>query len=167
MNDEVDRADTAGSPRLSAISGIVAALAGVSGAELVSIIDTGGPSPLSAVGDVFIDTIGVRVKDIAVAIFGTNHRTALVIAMLLVIGALGAGVGRLHRRSVPRARVAVLFVAVLGLLAFWSRPDATWWVGGGQHRPRCRHLGRLPFRLVSTLGAASSGGRADSRYRNG
>ncbi len=129
VNDEVDKGDTAGSPRLSAISGIVAALAGVSGAELVSIIDTGGPSPLSAVGDVFIDTIGVRVKDIAVAIFGTNHRTALVIAMLLVIGALGAGVGRLHRRSAPRARVAVLFVAVLGLLAFWSRPDATWWVG--------------------------------------
>ena len=110
-------------------AGVVAALSGVAAGELVSAVDPSGPSPLSAVGDAFIDSIGVRIKDLAVDLFGTNHRTALVIGIFVVIGILGGLVGRRHQQSPRSARAAIAVAGAIGLAAFWSRPDGRWWMG--------------------------------------
>lgn len=110
-------------------AGTVAALSGVAVGELISAVDTSGPSPLSAVGDAFIDSIGVRIKDLAVDLFGANHRAALVIGMFLIIGVLGALAGRRHQRSPRSARAGIIVAGAMGLAAFLSRPDGRWWMG--------------------------------------
>jgi predicted amino acid dehydrogenase len=67
-----------------AISGLVAAAVALSLGELVTAVSATGPSLIGAVGDAFIDQWGAQLKDLAVAIFGTNHKLALSIAMVLV-----------------------------------------------------------------------------------
>ncbi|MEL0076288.1 MAG: hypothetical protein VW708_09175, partial [Ilumatobacter sp.] len=71
----------------------------------------------------------MRIKDLAVDLFGTNHRAALVIGMFLVIGVLGALAGRRHQRSPRSARAGIIVAGAMGLAAFLSRPDGRWWMG--------------------------------------
>ncbi|MEK9838920.1 MAG: hypothetical protein VW396_07620, partial [Ilumatobacter sp.] len=57
MSDDRPEDLTAPERRRMSWAGTVAALSGVAAGELMSAVDTSGPSPLSAVGDAFIDAI--------------------------------------------------------------------------------------------------------------
>ena len=107
----------------AAVAGATAAAVAIGVGELVSVIDTAGPSPLSAVGEVFIDSVGVRLKDLAVSLFGTGHRTALVISMLIVIVGLGAVAGLRARHQLRSGVIAFSVAGAAGLAAMLSRPD--------------------------------------------
>jgi hypothetical protein len=86
------------------ITGAVAAAVAVSLGELVTAVSTSGPSLMGAVGDGFINLWGSQLKDLAVTIFGSNHKLALTIGMILVVVGLGALLGHLgeKRSLVPR-----------------------------------------------------------------
>lgn len=123
-----------------ALAGATAAAVALGVGEVVSVVDTAGPSPLSAVGEVFIDSVGVRLKDLAVSLFGTGHRTALVVSMLIVIVGLGAIAGARARHRFAAGVIAFSAAGVIGLAAMLSRPDDL-----------------APVSLISTLAATAAG----------
>ncbi len=104
------------------ISGLVAAAVALSLGELVTAASAAGPSLLGAVGDAFINRWGAQLKDVAVAIFGTNHKLALTFGMITVALCLGALLGFLGRRNRWIPRLGFLAAAALGLWAYLTHP---------------------------------------------
>jgi DMSO/TMAO reductase YedYZ molybdopterin-dependent catalytic subunit len=112
-----------------AISGLVASAVALSLGELVTAVSATGPSLIGAVGDAFIDQWGAQLKDLAVAVFGTNHKLALSIAMVLVALGLGALLGHLGRRNRWVPRLGFVMAAALGLWAYLIHPLGRWGLG--------------------------------------
>jgi DMSO/TMAO reductase YedYZ molybdopterin-dependent catalytic subunit len=108
-----------------AVSGVVAALAALGAAELVAGLLTEVPSLLDAVGTFVIDMVPPGVKDAAIAVFGTNDKTALRVGTLLVIAGIGAVVGLLAARWMGWGVIAFAVFAVTGALAAMRIPDAS------------------------------------------
>ena len=69
-----------------------------------------GPTLVDAVGTQFIDRFAASLKDLAVAPFGTNDKTALVIGIWVVSLIVGAVIGRAAQRR--------LWVGIVGFIAF-------------------------------------------------
>ena len=63
----------------AAVSGIVAAAAALAVGELIAAFVAGAPSPIAAVGAAVIDFAPPGSKDIAVALFGTNDKPAILV----------------------------------------------------------------------------------------
>jgi DMSO/TMAO reductase YedYZ molybdopterin-dependent catalytic subunit len=122
------------------IAGFVAAAVALSLGELVTAVSTSGPSLLGAVGDQFIDLWGAQLKDLAVAIFGTNHKLALNIAMISVALGLGSTLGHFNRRGHLVASIGFGIAAIIGLWAYLIHP-----------------LGQLGLGLLATAVAYGSG----------
>ncbi len=114
-------AQTEGMSRGS-IAGFVAAAVALSLGELVTAASAAGPSPLGAVGDQFIDLWGAQLKDLAVAIFGTNHKLALNIAMVSVALGVGSALGHVGRGSRLVTGIGFGVAAVIGLWAYLIHP---------------------------------------------
>lgn len=112
------------------LSGVVAAAAGLAAAEVVAATSRSLTSPLAVLGDRFIDRVPAWLKDLAIAWFGTADKTALMVGMLVVIGAIAAAVGvRTFRRGLGTAVLVVSAAVVLAALAAWQSPDGRWWHG--------------------------------------
>ncbi len=97
-----------------AISGFLAAAAGLAVGTGVSALLTGVPSPVESVGNRAIDYAPPFLKDFAIEQFGTNDKPVLiagVVATLAVVAMLAGVVGR------TRPRTALGVIAVLGLVA--------------------------------------------------
>ena len=97
----------------AAVSGIVAAGAALAVGELIAAFVTGAPSPIAAVGAAVIDFAPPGSKDIAVALFGTNDKPAILVLVALTVLAVGAGLGLLARRRLAFAMVGI--VALVGV----------------------------------------------------
>ena len=72
-----------------------------------------GPSLISAVGTQFIDRFAASLKDLAIAVFGTNDKAALIVGIVVVSLALGALLGS--------ASVRRPWVGVAGFIGFGAR----------------------------------------------
>ena len=77
----------------------------------------GGPSLITSVGTQFIDRFAASLKDLAVQLFGTNDKAALVTGIVIVSLALGAVLGK---APVRRWWVGVAGFAAFGALGLWS-----------------------------------------------
>ena len=77
----------------AALAGAVAAGVALGVAELVSGLAGEGPSLVSAIGTEFIDRFAGSLKDLAVELFGTNDKPALIVGIVVVALALGAVFG--------------------------------------------------------------------------
>jgi DMSO/TMAO reductase YedYZ molybdopterin-dependent catalytic subunit len=112
------------------LSGVVAAAAGLAAAELVAAASRSLASPMAVLGDRFIDQVPAWLKDLAIALFGTYNKTALMAGMSVVIAVIAAIVGVRTFRHGLRAAVWVVSAAVvLAMLAAWRSPDGRWWHG--------------------------------------
>lgn len=108
----------------ASIAGVVAAGAALGTGELVTGLGRRGPSLVTAVGSRLIDALAASLKDLAVALFGTHDKTALVIGIVLVSLGLGAVIGVVaHRRAVV-GDVAFVGFGLVGWLAYRSDPLA-------------------------------------------
>jgi DMSO/TMAO reductase YedYZ molybdopterin-dependent catalytic subunit len=106
-------------------SGVMAGAAGLATTELVGSLDAdGGPSVVTAVGTAFIDQFSGSLKDIAVRIFGTNHKTALIVGIAIITLVLGGLVGRLARKHRALAIGLIVGWAGIGVLAALGDPLA-------------------------------------------
>lgn len=103
--------------RRDALAGTVAAAVALATGELVVAADGSGVSLVTAVGDEVIDRFAASLKDLAVALFGTNDKAALVVGIVLTSLALGAVLGRATR---GRPWVGPAGFAVFGLLGGWA-----------------------------------------------
>ncbi len=87
-----------GRPRAAA-AGAVAGAVGVAASELVAGIVPGAPSLVVAVGSLVIALQPPGAKDVMATLFGTNDKTALNVAVVVVAVPVGAVAGILGRRS--------------------------------------------------------------------
>lgn len=100
----------------AALAGVAAAASALAVGELVVGVAGGGqPSLVSAVGTAFIDRFASALKDLAVSLFGTNDKVALVVGIVVVALALGAALGVAARR---RFVVGVAGFVVFGAVGF-------------------------------------------------
>jgi hypothetical protein len=136
-NQQVPAAQVGGSGRLpsgpglvaSAVSGVVAVGLAIGVAELLSALGRwagmlgASSSPITALGQTFIQFTPEWLKELAIRTFGQHDKDALTAGMGLTLPVVAVGIGLLNRRS-PRLALAVTAVpvAVAGA-AVLTRPD--------------------------------------------
>jgi DMSO/TMAO reductase YedYZ molybdopterin-dependent catalytic subunit len=106
-----------------ALAGVVAAGVALGASELVCGLAGSQPSLVTAVGTQFIDRFAASLKDLAVALFGTNDKVALIVGIVVVSLLLGAALGA---ASVRRPWVGIAGFAafgVVGLLSYLDDPQ--------------------------------------------
>lgn len=108
--------------RAAALAGLLAAALTLAVAHLVAAVLPSGSSPLAAVGDAFIDVTPTWLKDLAIDLFGTADKTALLVGMVLVLALLAAGAGVLALRSPGLGTAVVLAVGAGAGLVAATRP---------------------------------------------
>ena len=113
----------------SVIAGVFGAAAALASGELVTSFGGDHPSLVSAVGNRFIDNFAASLKDVAVRLFGTNDKPALVVGIVSVALLLGAVLGW---GSTRRAWIPLVGFGAFGALGAWAYgADARGGVGLG------------------------------------
>lgn len=107
---------------VAAVVGILSAAVALGVAELVAGI-LSVRSPIVAVGDRFILVVPPPVKDLAIELFGTNDKIALLAGIGLAIAALAVAIGYAARRSFKIAAAGVIVICGAGLLAGIASTD--------------------------------------------
>src|SRR6476620_3719753 len=166
-----------------AVTGVLAAVAGIAAGHLVAGRTNPAASPVLAVGSTVIDATPTPVKEWAVAHFGTNDKPILLGSVTLVTLVLAAAAGALARRrlavgiafllgltglattaaltrpvaapadAVPGVTAAVVGIAVLALLRWLASRGAAPAPGPPATQPPTAHGGRRQF----LAGAAAVG----------
>jgi DMSO/TMAO reductase YedYZ molybdopterin-dependent catalytic subunit len=98
---------------LAAVAGLLAAGVALGGAELVAGLVGPQSSPVVAVGDTVITLVPEPVKAFAIASFGEDDKTALVVGTLVLVAGYAAVLGVLALR---RRAVGVAGIALFGLV---------------------------------------------------
>ncbi|MEV4638212.1 molybdopterin-dependent oxidoreductase [Actinoplanes sp. NPDC049548] len=106
------------------LAGVAAAAVAVGLAEVVAAFTGPQSSPLLAVGAVVVDTVPGPVKDLAIAVFGTHDKTALITGTVVLLAGYAAAVGILALRSWRLALGGVALFTAIGVVAALTRHDA-------------------------------------------
>ena len=110
----------------AAITGVAGAGIALGAGELTAaVLSDAGPSPVSAVGTEFIDRYAASLKDLAVEIFGTNDKPALIVGIVVSSLVLGAVLGLAARRWWPIAPIGFIAFGCFGGWALWTDPLGT------------------------------------------
>src|SRR5262245_13508908 len=104
-------------PAPAALAGAVAAGVALGVSELVTGIAGEGPSLVSAIGTEFIDRFAGSLKDLAVSLFGTNDKTALVVGIVIVSILFGALLGI---AAAKRFWIGAVGFALFGVVGAWA-----------------------------------------------
>ncbi len=122
------------------VAGAVAVAVSLSVSELVGALTGPGPSLVSAIGSHVVDLGAARFKNLAVSLFGTNDKPALLVGIVVLSLAIGAWLGLASRRRPQAGTVGIGAFALLGFAAATTSPQgspiaaalaaAGGWVGG-------------------------------------
>jgi DMSO/TMAO reductase YedYZ molybdopterin-dependent catalytic subunit len=112
-------------PWLAAVAGVVAASGALGASELVAGLLPGAPSLVLAVGSAVISLQPPGAKDLVVALFGTNDKLALEVAVVVASLTIGAALGVLALRWPAIASAAFIAVAALGFVASLDDPTVS------------------------------------------
>nr|WP_150955368.1 molybdopterin-dependent oxidoreductase [Microbacterium testaceum] len=106
------------------VASIAATVFGAGLGELAAAIVSPTASPFAVIGGGMIDLAPAWAKDLAIDLFGTGDKAALLvgIAVLLLIVAGVAGV--IERRKAPWGRVVLIALGVVGAVVSMTRADA-------------------------------------------
>jgi DMSO/TMAO reductase YedYZ molybdopterin-dependent catalytic subunit len=107
------------------VAGATAAVTALAVGELVPALLGSGPSLVTAVGSEFIDRYAAALKDLAVALFGTNDKTALVVGVVAVSVLIGGVLGLLARRRPAAVSIGFAGFGVIGGLALATDPQGS------------------------------------------
>lgn len=109
-----------------AVSGLVAAVAGMSVGHVLALAWAGSSSsPVLAVGGTVVDATPVAVEQWAVHTLGTSDKPFLLTSVAVVTAAAAAGIGVASRTRPTLARLLLVALAALAAAAAVSRPDAS------------------------------------------
>jgi DMSO/TMAO reductase YedYZ molybdopterin-dependent catalytic subunit len=126
---------------LYALSGVLAALAGIAVGHLVAAVTNAAASPVLSVGSVVIDLTPTPVKELVIARVGTADKPILLATVSLATLALAALAGLLsRRRPAVGAGVLLLLVVAAG--------------GAAMTRPTARLLDLLPALATAIVGVS-------------
>jgi DMSO/TMAO reductase YedYZ molybdopterin-dependent catalytic subunit len=106
------------------LAGIAAAAAALGVAELVSVITGPQSAPLVAVGGVVIDGVPKAGKDLAVQLFGTHDKQALLTGTTILLAVFAALIGIAARHRADYGYLGIGLFGLLGLVAAVTRPGA-------------------------------------------
>lgn len=100
---------------MAALAGVAAASGALGVAELVAGIAESYRSPIIDIGDRVIDNVPAFIKDIAIAVFGTNDKLALLVGIGATLAIVAAVVGIVAlRRSVVAGVIGIGLFGALG-----------------------------------------------------
>ncbi|MDL9979271.1 molybdopterin-dependent oxidoreductase [Microbacterium sp. ASV49] len=109
---------------LAAAAGVASVVLGAGLGELTATFIDPSSSPVAAIGSTLIDAAPPWAKDAAIALFGTNDKTALLTGIGIVMLVLAAVAGILEARRPPWGRVIVLAFGVAGIVTAMTRADS-------------------------------------------
>lgn len=113
------------SRRFDSLAGAVAAGVGLGVSELLAGLVGGIPSLIEGLGNWVIDNVPTSVKDLAIALFGTNDKLALLVGIALVTLLVGALVGAFSRERFGLAVVVFIGFGVVAALAAARDPQVS------------------------------------------
>lgn len=100
-----------------AVVGVVAAAVALAAAELTAVLTGPNTSPLAAFAAVTVDRAPASVTDVGLAVFGRYAKTALQATVVVVVLAVGAGLGVLRWWRPIAAGVGVAGLGAIGVAA--------------------------------------------------
>ena len=110
----------------AAVAGVVAAGLALAVTEIASVIGSPhGPSVVTSVASRMVDLTAGALKNLAVGIFGTNDKAALLTGIVVVSLAVGAALGVASIRRAWVAGVGYAGFGVVGVLCARSDPQAS------------------------------------------
>jgi DMSO/TMAO reductase YedYZ molybdopterin-dependent catalytic subunit len=110
-----------------ALSGLLAATAGLAAAELLGGAVRSERSPVVSVGDRVVDLVPRPVKEWAISTFGTNDKAVLLGGVLVLLAASAAVVGVVaQRRGRTAGLVGVGLFTAVGVVASLGRGGGGW-----------------------------------------
>lgn len=101
----------------SATAGLLAGGASLAVGELVAGVRGSRVAPVIAVGDRFIENVPRPVKDVAIDVFGTADKAALLLGIYALVALFAAGVGLVAEK---RLALGVGGIAVFGGVGAWA-----------------------------------------------
>jgi DMSO/TMAO reductase YedYZ molybdopterin-dependent catalytic subunit len=104
------------------MAGSLGAAAALAVSELVTGMRDSGPSLVSAVGTEFIDRFAASLKSLAVSLFGTNDKVALVVGIVIVSLLLGGLFGMVARTRFWLGAAGFGAFGAVGLWAYLRHP---------------------------------------------
>ena len=113
-----------GTRRRAALAGVLAAALTFGVAELVAAFTGRASSPAAAIGAAFVDRVPAWLKALVISLFGTNDKTALFVAMAVVITALAALAGLASLRDDRLGTAVVGALGAVAVVAALSRASA-------------------------------------------
>ncbi|WP_105566292.1 molybdopterin-dependent oxidoreductase [Microbacterium halophytorum] len=108
----------------AAVAGLVAVVAGAGIGELAAAIFASAASPFGSIGGVAVDLAPAWAKELAISLFYTNDKNALLVGIALVLLAVGAAAGFVERRVPYAGRAIVGALGLVGIAAAWTRENA-------------------------------------------
>ncbi len=109
---------------LAALSGVLAAIAGLAAGSLTAALLGSRQSPVVAVGSAFIDRTPPWLKDLAIQLFGVHDKTALRVGIVTVLLLLAAVAGLVASWKPVVGALVAAALSLVAVLAAVSRPDA-------------------------------------------
>ncbi len=106
-------------------AGVAAVAFGAGLGELAAAILSPTASPTASIGSLMIDLAPPWAKDLAIALFGTLDKIALLAGIAVVLALIAAASGLLEARRPPWGRVIVLALGAFGVVAAMTRANAT------------------------------------------
>lgn len=123
----VDRARSAVPLWVGAVTGVVAAAAGIAAGELVAGVDERLRGPIAAVGDRVIDVTPTAVRSWAIDTFGTSDKAVLLSGVVVLLTLAAAAIGVVAtRRSIVAGLAGVGAFTIVGVLAALGRGGSGW-----------------------------------------
>jgi DMSO/TMAO reductase YedYZ molybdopterin-dependent catalytic subunit len=113
---------------LAAFAGAVAGAVGIAASELLAGIVPGVPSLVVAVGSLVIALQPPGAKDVAVGLFGTNDKTAINVAVVVVALLVATTAGILGRHRFVNALGLLLAFGLVAFTAAFLQPLSSPWL---------------------------------------
>ncbi|MEU1589344.1 molybdopterin-dependent oxidoreductase [Micromonospora sp. NPDC005710] len=112
------------SRRYAALAGITAAAVAIGIAEPVAVLTGPRSAPLVAVGGVIVDAVPESLKQLAIDLFGTADKIALLVGTAVLLGAFAALLGVLAIRRLALGLAGIAVFGVIGVAAAVTRSGA-------------------------------------------
>ena len=106
------------------VAAIGATVLGAGLGELAAAVISPSASPFAVIGGGMIDIAPAWAKDLAISLFGTGDKTALLVGIAVLLLIVAGVVGVLERRKAPWGRVVLVALGVIGAIVSMTRADA-------------------------------------------